>query len=279
MDYESLRTEFGLVIRPERNVFRVLGRDRVRFIHNVTTNDVKSIRPGEGCFATVVARTGKLVGELRIKVFQDHLLVDTATPSLISALERFVVMDDVRFEPAALKVVELVGPKRPRPPASLWGFTVEGDRILSPQPFDTTQVLLPDVAALGLKPVSEQAAEIVRIENGWPKWGAELTEEIVPVEAGLEPYAISYTKGCYLGQEVLQRLKTYGEPKQRLRGLKLSKPVTPGEKVIIDGREAGFVTSCAVSPRFGPIALAYIRKEFKDAERCALGTIVPLPFS
>lgn len=279
MDYESLRTNVGLIVRPERTVFHVLGRDRARFMHNMTTNEIKSLQPGEGCFATMVARTGKLIGELRIKVFEDHLLIDTSTPGLMNALNRFVIMDDVRLEPTPLQVAELVGPKRPQVQTKLWGFVAQGDRILSPQPFDTTQVLLPDVAALAMKPVSDQAAEIVRIENGWPKWGAELTEDIVPVEAGLEPHAISYTKGCYIGQEVIQRIKTYSEPKQQLRGVRLSQPVSPGEKVVVDGKEAGFVTSCAVSPRFGPIALAYVRKEFKDATRCTLGAIVPLPFS
>ncbi len=127
--------------------------------------------------------------------------------------------------------------------------------------------------------------ECLRIERGRPRYGVDLDDTVIPQEAGLNERAVSFTKGCYVGQETVARLFYRGKPNRHLRGLRCSVPAAPGDELVLDGRTVGRVSSAAVSPRFGAIALALVRREAPPGATVALGQagataeVVELPFS
>ena len=138
-------------------------------------------------------------------------------------------------------------------------------------------------AALGVPEVSEAAAEIIRVERGRPRYGVDLDESVIPQEAGLNERAVNFEKGCYVGQETVARLFYRGKPNRHLRGLRLSEPVESGTVLRLGEREVGKVGSSVVSPTYGPIALAIVRREAAPGDDVAAGeaataTVVELPF-
>jgi tRNA-modifying protein YgfZ len=134
----------------------------------------------------------------------------------------------------------------------------------------------------GAVEVSEAVAECLRVERGRPRYGLDLDDSVIPQEAGLNARAVSFTKGCYVGQETVARLHYRGKPNRHLRGLRLSAPANTGDQLTFDGRPVGRVGSVALSPRFGPIALAIVRREAAPGSRVAVGAgsadIGELPF-
>jgi folate-binding protein YgfZ len=137
-------------------------------------------------------------------------------------------------------------------------------------------------AALAVPEVPEAAAEVLRVETGRPRYGIDLDEGTIPQEAGINDRAVSFTKGCYVGQETVARLHYRGKPNRHLRGLRLSTPLPPGTPLVLGEREVGSVASSVVSPRHGPIALALIRREASPGDELVAGeataTVVELPF-
>jgi folate-binding protein YgfZ len=137
----------------------------------------------------------------------------------------------------------------------------------------------------GAQPVSEATAEIVRVEHGRPRYGVDLDDTVIPQEAGLNERAVSFTKGCYVGQETVARLHYKGKPNRHLRGLRLSRPVAPGEELHLGERTVGRVGSAVVSPDLGPIALALVRREAEPGATVSVGehggtaVITELPFA
>ena len=127
------------------------------------------------------------------------------------------------------------------------------------------------IEASGAMPVSEAAAEILRVEHGRPRYGIDLDESTIPQEAGLNERAVSFTKGCYVGQETVARLHYRGKPNRHLRGLRLSEPVETGAELQLGERTVGHVASAVVSPTFGPIALALVRREAEPGATIAVG--------
>ena len=139
------------------------------------------------------------------------------------------------------------------------------------------------LAGAGAEPVSEEAAEIVRVESGRPRFGREMTTATIPEEAGINERAVSFTKGCYIGQETVARLHYRGKPNRRLRGLRLAAPAAAGDPVQLGERELGSVGTAVVSPAHGPIALAIVRREAEPGATVAVGDgieaeVVELPF-
>jgi folate-binding protein YgfZ len=139
------------------------------------------------------------------------------------------------------------------------------------------------LVAAGAVEAPEAAAEIVRVEHGRPRFGSDLDETVMPEEAGIVDRAVSFKKGCYVGQETVARLHWKGKPNRHLRGLKLSAPLAPGAAVVAGEREVGAIGSSVVSPRLGPIALAILRREVAPGDRVRVGAVeaevVTLPFA
>jgi folate-binding protein YgfZ len=137
----------------------------------------------------------------------------------------------------------------------------------------------------GIEPVSDEAAECLRIESGRPRFGLDFDSETIPQEAGLNERAVSFTKGCYVGQETVARLHYKGKPNRHLRGLRLKEPVSPGDEILLGERVVGTVGSAAVSPEYGSIALAVVRREAEPGATVAVGPsavdaiVADLPFS
>jgi folate-binding protein YgfZ len=147
-----------------------------------------------------------------------------------------------------------------------------------------TAELTPALLERGAVAISEQAAECLRIEHGRPRFGIDLDEMVIPQEAGLNERAVSFTKGCYVGQETVARLHYRGKPNRHLRGLRLSRPAAGGEELRLGDRVVGHVASSTISPRLGPIALALLRREAQpgsvvDVGDGASAEVVALPFA
>ena len=138
-------------------------------------------------------------------------------------------------------------------------------------------------AALGVPELPEDEADVLRVEAGVPRYGAELDDSVIPQEAALNETHVSFTKGCYVGQETVARLHWRGKPNRHLRGLRLSEPVAPGTPLVLGEREVGRLGSAVVSPRLGPIGLALVRREAQPGSTVGVGDgvtaeVVELPF-
>jgi folate-binding protein YgfZ len=154
------------------------------------------------------------------------------------------------------------------------------DLIASPEHLDALERAL---ESRGIAPVSEDALEIVRVESGRPRFGHEMTTETIPQEAGINERAVSFTKGCYIGQETVARLHYKGKPNRHLRGLRLSAEAAAGAVVTLGERELGKLGTAVLSPVHGPIALAILRREAEPGDEVAIGDgetaeVIDLPF-
>jgi folate-binding protein YgfZ len=247
-----------------------------------------------------------MLGDLRVLDAGDELLLDTervALQQLFNMIRRFCVGYQLELHKRTLQcgLLALIGPasasiagacelpevEHAHGPVSIAGVPARAIRTdVGIDLLCATGELEPLRAALvagGAAPVSEAAAECVRIEHGRPRYGVDLDDTVIPQEAGLNERAVSFTKGCYVGQETVARLHYRGKPNRRLRGLRLSAAATAGDEVTFEGRAVGSLTSTAVSPRLGPIALALIRREAPDGAQVAVGAdltaeVVALPF-
>jgi folate-binding protein YgfZ len=272
----SLRQDAGLVDLSWRGVIEMTGRDRARFLHGMCTNDIKKLQPGQGCMAAIVNRQGKMVAEMIAYAAENALLLEMERSNLqatIDHLSRFLVADDVKLQISDAAVVGLWGPRAQSllglPDLADFHFAMRESGVVARNRtigLEGCHLLLPaakadEVARIlghGVAPAGFEAVEALRIGNGFPRWGADMDATLLPMEAGLEPVAISYTKGCYIGQEVIQRVKTYSEPPKMLVQLEVA-DAAPGEKISGGGEEIGSVTSAAAS-----LALGLVRKEFKS---------------
>jgi folate-binding protein YgfZ len=272
----ALRMDAGLVDLTWRGVIEMTGRDRSRFLHGMCTNDIKKLQPGQGCMAAVVNRQGKMVAEMIVLAAENALLLEMDRANLqatIDHLGRFLVADDVALKISEAAVVGLWGPRaqtllgaKDLPDFGLVmreGVVVARNRTIGLEGY---HLVLPaaktdEVGRIldhGVRPAGFEAYETLRIETGFPRWGADMDAALLPMEAGLEPIAISYTKGCYIGQEVIQRVKTYSEPPRTLVQLEIQ-GAAPGDKISVGAEDIGSVTSAIRST-----ALGLVRKEFKS---------------
>jgi folate-binding protein YgfZ len=237
-----------------------------------------------------------------------ELLLDTervALQELFDMIRRFKVGYDVELHKRTIErgLLSLIGPESARvagaeelPEAEHANAPIELDGIaalairtdtgidLLCEAEDTERVAAA-LRARGAQPVSEQAAECVRVEHGRPRFGIDIDQTTIPQEAGLNERAVSFTKGCYVGQETVARLHWKGKPNRHLRGLHLSAPASTGDQLYLGERVVGQVGSVALSPHHGPIALALVRREAEPGATVLVGNsaakaeVVELPFS
>ena len=298
-DYQRLRESAGLVDRTGRGVLLLTGAEAAEYLQGQVTNDVEALQPGEGCYAALLTHKGKVVADMRILRGPDWLLIDTeqhALPALRHNVEMYSIGRDVQVadQTAGRAILSLIGPAAraaldAEPPAAEHAW-VEGEHgLYVATDLGVDVICATDAAeavkgALGVDPVDLEAAECVRIEAGRPRHGVDFDAHTIPQEAGLNERAVSFTKGCYVGQETVARLHYKGKPNRQLRGLKLSEPGQTGDVVTFGDREVGRLGSAAVSPIHGPIALALIRREAAPGAEVTVGTsaakalVAELPF-
>jgi folate-binding protein YgfZ len=307
-DYRVLTERCGLLDRSERGKLALRGGDAPSFLQGQVTNDVEGLGVGEGCYAAFLTPKGKMLGDLRVLATEEELLLDTervALQALFNMIRRFSIGYDVELHKRTLErgLLSLVGPDADRVaaagelpatehshrPISVDGIEARAIRTdtgidLLCQAADT-ETLRAALADRGAVPVSAQAAECVRIERGRPLYGLDLDDTVIPQEAGLNERAVSFTKGCYVGQETVARLHYRGKPNRHLRGLRLSAPYAPGTELHLGDRTVGRLTSVAESPRFGPIGLALVRREaapgtvLVPSGEAGTAEVVELPFA
>jgi folate-binding protein YgfZ len=305
----------GLLDRSERGKLALTGSGAVEFLNGQVTNELAGLRAGEGCYAAFLTHKGKMLGDVRILARAgdqgaepEELLLDTervALQALFDMIRRFRVGFDVELHKRTLErgLLSLIGPEAEAVAGAVGIAAAEHSNApLAVAGVETLAVrtdvgidLFCDSAATGALAaalldrgavaVTEQAAECLRIERGRPRFGVDLDESVIPQEAGLNERAVSFTKGCYVGQETVARLHYRGKPTRHLRGLRLSGPAETGAELRLGERVVGQLGSVALSPRLGPIGLALVRREAAPGETLAVGSaggataaVVELPF-
>jgi tRNA-modifying protein YgfZ len=302
--YRALTEGCGVVDRSERGKLALTGPDAETFLQGQVTNDVEGLEPGRGCYAAFLTHKGKMLGDLRVLDLGDELLLDTersALQELFNMIRRFKLGSDVELNKRTLEMglLSLIGPDSWRVAGAdeLPGEHANARAEIAGRPVVLvatdlgadvfTQAVDTDAvrAALDAPNVPEAVAEIVRVESGRPRYGVDLDDGVIPQEAGLNQRAVSFTKGCYVGQETVARLFYRGKPNRQLRGLRLSAGAAPGDELRLGDKVVGKLGTVAVSPNRGPIALAIVRREAEPGATVAVGAdgapaeVVALPFT
>ncbi|HEV3377885.1 MAG TPA: glycine cleavage T C-terminal barrel domain-containing protein [Thermoleophilaceae bacterium] len=295
--YELLTESVGLLDRSERAKFVVRGSEAVDFLQGQVSNDVEGLYPGTGCYATILNHKGKLRTDLRILRAGDFLWLDTEAVGhavLRHMLSTYTVGRDVQWEDLTEdhSILSLIGPAADdlapeAPPQDEHSFVDSGSGLWVRTDLGIDILCGTGRAAelrsdLGVEEVAEEAAECLRIESGRPRLGIDMDAETMPQEAGINNRAVDFEKGCYVGQETVARLHWKGKPNRHLRGLRLSEPVERRTDILRGERVVGRVSSVCVSPRFGPIALALVRREASPGDTVRVGAaeaeVIELPF-
>jgi folate-binding protein YgfZ len=327
-EYATLTERCGLVDRSERGKLALTGPDAVEFLNGQVTNELVGLQPGEGCYAAFLTHKGKMLGDLRILAASGgpdnvasatdnrstELLLDTersALQALFDMIRRFKVGYEVELHKRTLEcsLLSLVGPGSAATAERAFFYaddtglpTREHDHVVMGHvrliatdtgldvlcASEARESVVTSLISGGAEPVSEAAAEIVRVERGRPRFGVDIDETTIPQEAGLNERAVSFTKGCYVGQETVARLYYKGKPTRHLRGLYLPgdpyPPTQLGVELKLDDRPVGHVGSSVVSPTFGRIGLALIRREAEPRSKVevagtgAAAVVAELPF-
>jgi len=305
-EYAAFHETAGVIDLSFRSRLCLTGADRVRFLHGQITNDVKKLRVGEGCYSAITTAKGKMQSDLNIFCLQDELLLD-CEPGLTSVvtqrLEKYIVADDVQVVDVTphYGLLSVQGPKAGTlvgalglfadVPATALSFSKVSDATLGEiylmnharlgsAGFDlfvplaaleaVADKLIAAVKSAGGRACGWSAFEIARVEAGIPRFGADMDETNIASECGIEARAISYQKGCYIGQEVLNRIHSIGHVNRELRGLcpAADRKALParGDKLFHGDKEVGHITSAVFSPRLNcGLALGYVRRESKAA--------------
>ena len=313
-DYDVLLRGCGMLDRSDRGKLALTGAEAVPFLNGQVTNELADLIPGEGRYAAFLTHKGKMLGDLRILALGEdgappsELLLDTeraCLQALFDMIRRHKVGYQVELHKRTLEcgLISLIGPAA----AELSGADLAGQPEHRHAPVQIEGVaaravrtdvgidllcaasdreeLMEALRARGAEPVAQEAPECLRIESGRPRYGIDLDDTVIPQEAGINERAVSFTKGCYVGQETVARLFYKGKPNRHLRGLRLSQPVPSGSELQLGERVVGRLTSTAISPRLGPIALALVRREAEPGATVAVAgheasaEVLTLPFA
>ena len=279
--------------RSQRGKLLLTGTEVKDFLQGQVTNDVLALTEGEGCYAAFLTPKGKMLGDLRIfdagpvGVFVDCERV--VLQDLFNLIRRFKLGRDVDVHKRTLErgLLSVVGEHRVDGPEHTHRLE-DGVRLIATDLGTDVVCDAEDVEAvkarLGLPEGTEEDAEIARVESGRPRYGVDLDDTVIPQEAGLNERAVAFEKGCYVGQETVARLFYRGKPNRRLLGLRSPEPLAPGTELARDGKVVAAVRSSVVSPTYGPIALAFVRREASvgdvlAADGGATAEVVELPFT
>jgi folate-binding protein YgfZ len=305
--YRQLREECGLLERSDRGQLLVSGPEAAEYLQGQLTNDTEALQPGDGLYAALLDRKGRMQADMRVlrPTEAPDLWLDLEPEGLNAALRHLQMYKigrevEVREAGGERALFSLVGPRAVEiagsaalPENACETVVIGGAECLAVGTDEGIDLFVPSgerdrahdaLLAAGAIEVSPGAAEIVRIERGRPRFGAEMGTETMPAEAGIVDTAVSFTKGCYIGQETVARLHYKGKPNRHLRGLKLSAPAAAGATVRLGEKEVGKLGSTALSPALGPVGLAILRREAEPGATVAIGEdgvtaeVVALPF-
>jgi folate-binding protein YgfZ len=319
VEYHAIRGEVGAVDLCWLAKFVVKGRDRVRYLHNMLTNDIRNLRVWHGCYAALLTHQGKMESDLYVYAEPDDFRLEcmpAGSKRLSESLNKYIVGDIVQIEDRndAVGILSLQGPDSMRQMESTVGAFLEGlapleQRMIPKAPGNWTVVRrdrtgcdgydlwlpIEEAAAVwdewrrrGLPPAGYEALNWLRTEQGIPWYGEDMDEHSLPMEFGLDS-AVSTTKGCYRGQEIVARVLNRGHLDRRFGAVSVSGPSAPyrGSEILQNDKKAGEVTSSVISPRLGhPLALAVLRSEVQEPGtavdvRCAdvvcPGEVIALP--
>ena len=318
--YDALAEGAGLIDRSEAGKLLLTGEQAREFLDGQVSNEIASLEAGSGRYATLLTNKGRMLGDLRVLAVGDGaVLLVTERPALqalFDQVRRGLIgwKAELHKRTLELGLLSLVGPKAeeharaaglPIPAGEehavavldagedgIAGAVVRTDLGLDVlPPAGRVAEIRAALLAAGAVETSEDVAEIVRVESGRPRYGRDMDDTVMPEEAGIVDRAVSFKKGCYVGQETVARLHWKGKPNRHLRGLRPTIPLVSGDPVTLvreDGttREVGVVGTSVVSPRRGPLALALLRREAAPGTTVRVGSapgveaeVIALPFA
>jgi folate-binding protein YgfZ len=291
--YRLLREGCGQLRRPRARLLEVSGSEGAEFLQGQLTNEIEALEPGAGCYTLLLDRKGKIRAELDLlRVATDQILIHTdadTVDELFKHLDTYRIGRDAeigRLED--LEVLSLIGP---RTAEVLGGAQLGAEhshrvirlaetdvRVVSTRggadlvcPAPALPAIAAELEAAGAEEVEHDAAEIIRVEAGLPRLGAEMSNDTIPQEAGLNARAVSFDKGCYVGQETVARLHYKGKPNRHLRRLRSESRLEAGAPVSLGEKRIGTVGTAVISPAQGPLALAILRREAEPGSEVSVG--------
>ncbi|HEY7333849.1 MAG TPA: glycine cleavage T C-terminal barrel domain-containing protein [Bryobacteraceae bacterium] len=290
--YRALHQGAAALDLSARGKIRASGEDRARLLHAMSTNRVQELQPGDGCYTFFLNAQGRILCDANLFCFGDYLLLDVepeTRTNLYEHLDRYIIADDVALEdqteslatvgvegPEASLVLKRLGAPLPEIP---YRWTAWGGRIVAAAdstgaggfrvflPASEKADLLAELAAVGALEANPQDARIVRIEHGRPRYGEEITERYLVQETG-QMHAVNFNKGCYLGQEIVERVRSRAQIHRVLMRLQIdaNEPPSPGVKLKAGDADAAEIASAVFSPALGKVvALAYVRTQYAEA--------------
>lgn len=320
-EHEAVRQAAGLFDFAFRSKLVLTGEHRLKFLHRILSNDIRNLASGHGTYALLLNAQGHVLADLRVYADDDRVWLDTdadLAAKAASILRRYIIADRVEIEPSGFFSMVLQGlrsreilqrllPNHFEPPGQemdhcLADFEARPARVvkLSSTGEEGYEIwlepallakfwhsALAEGAAFGLVPCGVEALETLRIEAGIARYGPDFGEDTLPLEAGLLN-ALSFDKGCYIGQEIVERARSRGHVNWKLVGLRLGGGAAvpqPGDALSAGGKSVGEVSSACFSITLGvPLALAYVRREVAEAGSTvilpggAAAEVAPIPF-
>ena len=299
--YEALRNRAAWLDLSARGKIKLTGEDRARLLHAMTTNHIQQLTPGTGCYAFFLNDKGRVLADANILCRPDYFLLDVEPETrepLYQHLDHFIIADDVALEdvtvaiaaiaiegPQAAEVLQRAGAPVPQAEyaSSDWDncFVVRLSSTGSAGffvflPVAEKAAVIARLEAAGAEPADAEAARVVRLEHGKPRYSEDISERFLAQEAN-QPRALHFSKGCYLGQEIVERVRSRGQIHRVLMPLILEtkEPPEAGAKLQIDAASVAEITSAAYSPALDKVvALAYVRTEHaRPHEQMMLGEI------
>ena len=323
-EHHAVREGIGILDLSHRGRLRLTGADRAKFLHRIISNDVEGLKVGAGNYATILTNRGKIIADMNVYAFEDATSIDTnaeTTELLYQELDKYLIADDVTIEDLTDQTgtIAVHGPKSADLIQNTFGLDgsalpeyhsvlheIDDRWIACIRTNETGEIgynlytestsmewlwdtLLTKGRAFDAYAVGLTALNSLRIEAGIPRYGTELDDSIIPLEAELED-ALDFEKGCYIGQEIVARMQYRGHPNRLLRGFEIESDTPPqsGDLIFNDEKEIGWITSAVNSPTFGKIiAMGYVRTAFTDSgskveietvDSRVNATVVLLPF-
>jgi tRNA-modifying protein YgfZ len=299
--YNALRENAAWLDLSGRGKIRASGEDRARLLHAMTTNQVEGLKPGEGCYAFFLNAQGRILADANLLCLEDHFLLDTEPETrtkIYEHLDRYIIADDVALEDQTGKIATLAieGPKAAAALAELGApvpiapYATASWKFGTVARLDTTgrggffllisvedkDALIAQLSKAGVAGATAEDARTVRIESGRPRYGEEITERYLVQETG-QLQAVNFGKGCYLGQEIVERVRSRAQIHRVLRRVEIdtTEPPAAGTKLKSGDGDAAEIASAVFSPALGvTVALAYVRTAFAEpGTEIALGGI------